>query len=443
MLKTSRRIVKWVAIVIGCIAFIYVVLLIPRYEKYRKSNVSFDLDLPAITAFAYPNAYVSGDTVQLYVHAEEAYEGKVYRVGDGDFELVGRFSGEARLQSEGYDLKYGHDWEVSHVIPTADWEGGFYVVQLTRGGEEQVTYSVPVLLRDREGEDVLVVEPTNTWQAYNEYGGKSNYRDRVTPRDLRALFDLLEKNAPGLVPYHYLPTRRPLNHPLAYAPLTDSVAYLNGKMSSGFYLIKYLEELGVPYGVISDTEFAKLADGKPPKLVLFDNHSEYWSYEGMGRLKNLLENGTNVAFLSGNNMYREIEVTDHGSLIVLEQQSPRSAVEPLLGTYYSESGYQTYGSFRVTEADHWVFDSTGLGNGDSFGDGVISGLETDKLGPYSEGFTLLAIGTNAAGPAHMVVKEFPEGNFLFNTSSISSVRAIPRDSAWRRVIVNLIERGVE
>ena len=148
-------------------------------------------------------------------------------------------------------------------------------------------------------------------------------------------------------------------------------------------MVDYLEELGLNYGVISDTEFAKLADGKSPKLVLFDNHSEYWSYEGMGRLKNLLETGTSVAFLSGNNMYREVEVTDHGSLIVLEQQTDRSAVEPLLGTYYSESGYQTYGSFRVKEADHWVFDSTGLNNGDTFGAGVISGLETDKLRPYS------------------------------------------------------------
>ena len=141
-------------------------------------------------------------------------------------------------------------------------------------------------------------------------------------------------------------------------------------------------------------------------------------------------------------MYREVEVTDHGSLIVLEQQTDRSAIEPLLGTYYSESGYQTYGSFRVTEADHWVFDSTGLKTGDTFGAGVISGLETDKLGPYSEGFTLLAVGTNAAGPARMVMKEFPRGNFLFNTSSISSVRAIPRDTAWRRVIRNLIDQAL-
>ena len=164
------------------------------------------------------------------MHAEEGYAGRVYRVGDGNFQLVDTFTGERNRQSTEYDLKYGHDWTISHILPTAGWDGGLYIVQLSSRDDNSVTYSVPVMLRERGGEELLVVAPTNTWQAYNAYGGKSSYQDEVTPRDMRALFDLLEKASPGLVPNHYLPARRPLAHPFSFAPLTDSIPFLNGKV---------------------------------------------------------------------------------------------------------------------------------------------------------------------------------------------------------------------
>ena len=433
-----RRITRWLFLLF-LLALAYLVLLIPRYEKYRKSNVSFSVELPPLAAFVYPMAYSVGDSVRLFVHADRPYAATVYRVGNGAYEEVGTFTGEARQQDARYALKTGHDWKLTHSLPTTAWQPGFYFIQLIQEDSEPV--SVPVVVRARGGNRVLVVAPTNTWQAYNEYGGKSNYRDRVTPPDMRALFEVLERVSPGLVPYTYLPVLRPLAYPSARIRVDRLSPLLHDKVASDLYLINYLEAIDAEYGVISDAEFARSADTLQPDLIVFNNHSEYWSYEGMGRLKAWLAAGTNVAFLSGNNMYREVEVTDGGALIVMEQILPRTAIEPLLGTFYSQSGYQTYGSFRVVEADHWVFQGTGLSHGDRFGGNVISGVETDKLGPYSEGFTLLAVGDNVSGPAHMVIKEYPDGNFLFNSSSVSSVRALRSDTSWGRVVRNLVERA--
>ena len=56
MLETAGQILKWIAVVIGCIVAIYLALFITRYEQYRKSNIRFDLELPPLTAFAHPNA---------------------------------------------------------------------------------------------------------------------------------------------------------------------------------------------------------------------------------------------------------------------------------------------------------------------------------------------------------------------------------------------------
>ena len=443
MLNTAAKVLKWVAVVIGALIFLYLILLVPRYEKYRKSDVSYTLDLPPLTAYAQPNSYTIGDSLRLFLHSTEPYSGSVYRLGNSGFDEVQVFSGQANLQSGHYDIKYGHDWSLTHSIPTHKWRAGLYLINLRLKGDEMTRFSIPMMLRKPKVSGLMVVLPTNTWQAYNQYGGKSNYQDAVTPRDLRALFDLLEKSSPGLVPYNYLPAKRPIDHPFSHASIDQKIFELNGKVSSDFHLIDYLEDLGLDYDVISDAAFSTLGNEENLDLVIFDNHSEYWSYGAIGRLKNLLENGTSAVFLSGNNMYRGVETTDHGSLIVTEQQLPRSVLEPLLGTFYTESGYQTYGSFRVTAAESWVFDSTGVENGDTFGQGIISGLETDKLGPYSEGFTLLAIGTNSSGPAHMVIKEFSEGNYLFNSSSISSVRAIPKDTVWRQVILNLINKATK
>jgi hypothetical protein len=435
-LKSVLRIVLWIGTLL---VVIYLLFLIPRYEKYRKSNVSFDIDLPPLTAYAWPHAYTAGDSIRLFVHAEHSYLGTIYRVGDGGFIPVDSLVGHAVTQDEAYALKSGHNWRITHSISTTNWKPGFYIVALTLDGNSAQKFSVPVLVRSKEGNRILVVAPTNTWQAYNEYGGKSNYGDEVTPKDLSTIFSFLERVSPGLVPYTYLPTKRPFDHPFSTAPLDDSLALQNGKITSDLYLIQYLEELGVDYGIISDTDLEKLVTPGKTELVIFNNHSEYWSYGGMGSVKNLLAVGVDIAFLSGNNMYREIEALADGALIVLEQQLPRVAAEPILGTFYSESGYQTLGSFRVIKENHWIFDGTGLAVGDTFGGGIISGVETDKLGPYSEGFTLLAIGDNTSGPAHMVIKEMPAGNFIFNSSSLSSVRAIRTDTAWRRMIANILE----
>ena len=438
-LKSTFAVVLKVAV---ALVVVYLLLLVPRYEKYRKSRVDFTIDLPPLTAYAWPHAYAIGDSIELFVHAEGDYQATVLRAGDGKFLPVDSFTGQPIVQDGKYELQSGHSWKVTHRIPTAGWEPGYYSITLRLNAEDAQEYSVPILLRSATGNQVLVVAPTNTWQAYNTYGGLSNYEDRVTPKDLSLLFSLLKRASPGLVPYTYLPVHRPFAHPFATAsPAKEDVSLMNGKISSDLYLIGYLERLGIDYGVISDRAFENGVGLDNGSLIIFNNHSEYWSYAGIGMLKQHLNDGQSVAFLSGNNMYREVEAVTDKSLIVMEQLLPRLAAEPILGTFYSGSGYQTYGSFTVSWANSWVFNGTGLTNGDTFGSEVISGLETDKLGPYSEGFTLLATGTNASGPAHMVIKEFPGGNFLFNASSVSSVRAIPSDTSWRRMIHNLIDKS--
>jgi len=56
-----------------------------------------------------------------------------------------------------------------------------------------------------------------------------------------------------------------------------------------------------------------------------------------------------------------------------------------------------------------------------------SGWETDKLHSTSGEVTVLAVGTNAEGPAFMVVKPTPGGGWLFNAGSVAFTPWIAAD----------------
>ena len=109
MLRRVGRVALCVVIFITMLVVAYLVLLVPRYEKYRKADVSYSLDLPPLAAFAYPTAYSVGDSVQLFIHAGRSYTATVYLVGSMEFEEVAGFAGEARQQDTLYNLKLGHD----------------------------------------------------------------------------------------------------------------------------------------------------------------------------------------------------------------------------------------------------------------------------------------------------------------------------------------------
>lgn len=425
---------------------LYLIFVAYRYLVYRNGNVVVNYPVPDPCFFSLPEAFQVNDVAKLYLHSSSSYSLSISRVyGEGPKEISCDVYSN-HIQDSSYSLKVGCDWSLSREISLQHLVSGYYLFKVSSITLPENHWVSPVLVRSEVGKEIVVVCPTNTWQAYNEYGGKSNYIDKVTPRDVKILNDFFRKLSADnkLAPYNYLPLKRPLLFPSSSAELSGKTKHLNDKVSSDLYFIEYLEKMGKEYDVISDDDFAKGIGLENAKVIIFHNHSEYWAYEGIGILKQMISSGKSIVFLSGNNIFREVERLKGDTLIVMEQQIDRSFVEPVIGTYYSESGYDCpFSSFRVMDDSHWVFDGTGLLNGDVFGKNVVSGIETDKLGPFSEGFKLLAIGNNTAGPAHLVIKEFEKGNFVFNASSISAVRALEVCEKWREIISNVIAAGLK
>ncbi len=115
----------------------------------------------------------------------------------------------------------------------------------------------------------------------------------------------------------------------------------------------------------------------------------------------------------------------------------------LLGVVCTATGIMTAAPYRVMDASHWVFEDTGVSNGDLFGEhtlhervpGGASGHETDKRSLSSPLNTLLlAKGINPdEGGAEIVFHESAHGGAVFSVGSITWVSALFTD----RVVANM------
>jgi hypothetical protein len=124
----------------------------------------------------------------------------------------------------------------------------------------------------------------------------------------------------------------------------------------------------------------------------------------------------------------------------------------LLGVVCTETGIMTAAPYRVRNAGHWVFEGTGLRDGDLFGEqslhervhGGASGHETDKMSPRFSppGTVLLAKGTNPdEGGAEMAAYEVPRsGGAAFSVGSITYVSCLLVDGKVSRITKNVLER---
>ncbi len=289
---------------------------------------------------------------------------------------------------------HGCRWPVSHELTIPDdWPSGYYAVRLSvsdRGGE--FTHRNR---RSAEGDCFFVVRPkepgrdatillqlaTNTYNAYNNWGGYSLYayhaRDKVQGR--RVSFD----------------------RPPASQFANWELPFVQWAERNGFK---------IDYAVNSDLEFHPEIL-KPYKLVLSVGHDEYWSAPMRDHLERFIADGGNVAFLSGNTCCWQVRSEEGGRALTCWKQAfeddplyqGEDTVVPLLSTLWSHhlvqrpenrltgvgflwGGYHRShgqfmdgsGAFTVHRPDHWLFEGTDLKRGDDFGGKqTVVGYECD------------------------------------------------------------------
>jgi hypothetical protein len=380
----------------------------------------------AIEGYGEQLSFAPGETAELHISTTaDSYDIVVERWG-ATREEVWRAEGVVGIFHSVPDDadSSGCNWPVGVEVPVGhDWRSGFYLVTLTAHGvpaDRATAHACFVVRSGANQRRALYVLPTNTWHAYNTWGGRSLYTGgtRVSfarpfgrgilcrpeverdDRKARPVRFREEPDADGSIFQAY---RTEHHYPAAIGS--------TGWFTHGRRFVEWAEGAGYEfdYAVSSDLETdPSIADGY--ELIVGVGHDEYWSASQRTTVEAHIKRGGHLATFSGNTSFWQVrlETDERGTHMVCHKYGAHTS-DPILGDspelmagmfadpvvdrpewtflgagsafgLYHRFGRATargVGGFLVYRDDHWMLADTGLGYGDVLGadDGVV-GYET-------------------------------------------------------------------
>jgi hypothetical protein len=335
-----------------------------------------------IYGFADRVSAMRGEEVTLFVDAPAVpYRIEAYRMGYYGG-LGGRMvwqSGPAPMQSQPpYTVAPDTNmvecqWQPTlHVAIDEGWPPGAYLLKLTGADNGLTAGYIPLCVRDDASTAAFaIMHSVTTWQAYNAYGGRSLYvgsggkgsdASSAPDRSRVVSFD------------------RPYDQRGWGAPDFTGNEYP---------MILLAESLGLDVTYLTDIDLHEHPERLLRHRCLFSlGHDEYWSSAMRDGAARAVAQGVNLAFLGANAVYRHIRLepstlgADRHQVCYktdFEHQDPLWGVDPaevtanwpdgpmprpeqeLVGSQYADVAADA--DMVIADAGSWVFEGTGLVNG--------------------------------------------------------------------------------
>jgi hypothetical protein len=382
----------------------------------------------AVEGYPARQSYLAGEPVDFHCSSSAAtFTVTVTRIGatrEAAWRADGIVGTEQPVPRDAYESGCG--WPVTFTIPTAaSWRSGFYEVELLADGVdglEAVSHAFFVirpapLAPDTRANRILLVLSTNTWNAYNKWGGGCLYTGATKlsiQRPIeRGFLTRPEAEYDGRVA-SIEPGGDPQHHRLL--DYLKEHKYPMWCASSGWHnwerrFVRWAETNGftIDVAVNSDLELhPEVLDGCA--LLVSIGHDEYWSSPMRDAIDAFVTTGGNHAIFSGNTSFWQVRLEEGGTTMVCFR-GRATALDPVLGTdgqhlltsfwsdpligrpetttiglTFSRGGYarigrgtpRSSGAFTIYRPDHWAFAGTDLCYGDAVGLGsYIVGYEVD------------------------------------------------------------------
>lgn len=348
-----------------------------------------------VEGYASQVSYLPGEELRLCISCSEPeFSAEITRMGSKPVSVwkSDKLAGKAYPIPENAS-SHGCKWPVAVTIKIPeDWKSGYYKITLRtsdRGAgfvmrnartAEAQCFFVLRAGKNQKRSKILLQLATNTYNAYNNWGG----------------FSLYAYNGKAGNQGHRVSFERP--------PASQFSTWEE-------HFVRWAEERGIELDYIAnnDLEFhPEELEGR--KLVLSVGHDEYWSAPMRDNLEKFITQGGNVAFFSGNTCCWQVRNEDGGSALtswkqnyhtdpvyaaresydtlsslwshhlVKRPENQLTGVGFLWGGYHKSHGQLMDGSgaFTVHRPDHWIFEGTELKRGDEFGsEDTIVGYECD------------------------------------------------------------------
>ena len=392
----------------------------------------------ALWAYTDATSYAPGEQVTFFVSSPvPRIECRVARVGAGEvktYEESGIAVERQPLREHAY--REGCGWRESFALTIGrDWPSGYYRVRL-EGGEHTAEHFFIVRSANpgRDARHVLVLA-TNTYQAYNGWGGRNLYGNDASLAD--SPDQLVHRPPPSPlvawdrpwsrclvaapVPTRIPPSaRRGLGDPVALPDVTEAYLVAGGSIwdvPAGFVnkweqqFVSWAERAGIALDFLAQSDLdadANALDAYASYLSV--GHDEYWTWEERDAVEAFVDAGGHAAFFSGNTCYWQVRL-ERGDRALAGYKFAAPSDDPALGTEreerltslwsdpligrpetimtglsFSRAGYARVGyalsrgggGYTIYRPEHWCLAGTDLFYGDVIGDEfALCAYETD------------------------------------------------------------------
>ena len=373
-----------------------------------------------VTGYCWPQSAARGDQVGLHLSSSggRPVRVEVARIGghrDVVFRAEAVAAGDHEPPQDAASL--GCEWPAALTLNVdPEWRSGYYevVMEIDVGEKVRRDYAFFVV-RPPAGARIVLALATNTWQAYNDFGGPNLYNGGVQ----------VALQRPMAAGYLYKPPgkgRRVTGTGEPDPQNASHVGYIQINHLSGWAgsagwpdwelpFIEWAEREGFEIGVCTNADLElhpEVLDDA--RLYLSVGHDEYWSKGMRDTVEAFIARGGNAAFFSGNTSLwqvrlegddhdvmvgykgffkddpfmttrREAEVTTFWSDVIVARPE-----NTMTGVSFTRGGYHRIGlnvtnglgGYTVHRPGHWMFEGTGLGYGDVLGAGAtVVGYECD------------------------------------------------------------------
>lgn len=341
------------------------------------------------------------------------------------------------------------------------WPSGYYSASFPTSFGTR--YAIFVVRPSRPGSTskTLIVSPTNTYQAFNSFGGASLNPSTSPNRATSLSFD------------------RPYDHD----------AGLGRYQSWEQKFVQWMTSTGRSFEVVTDQDLHDPTLLANYNVVVLVGHSAYWTDAARQNLETFNRNGGHIAIFGGNTMWFRVGLADNGrTLVGQENATSEISTEPtgivttnwyrhpvnqpenrIIATSFRNGGHSNRLNvpdryemipipqripWVVTDPSHWVFSGTGLTRGATFGqettglevDGVIFNCDSSGLIGRPDGsdeaplnYQILAVTPASLGWGTMGYYVNPAGGAVFNAASQGWVWGLEFNDTIKRITGNVVD----
>ncbi len=264
-------------------------------------------------------------TFDLYIYRNGYYGGLGGRLITSEKGIKGTKQPDcARYEDTG--LRTCSNWKSSYTLQIpADWVSGIYIARIEKSDNSGGNETVFVVRQDDRHSEILYQDSVSTFQAYNNYGGKSVYVSNSSVCPTIATTERAVKVS--------------LNRPYSAGNFDPNYYY-----RAEYPMVRWLEQQGydVAYSTSLDTDASGQQGAKnhllDHKTFLAVGHDEYWSQGMRDAVTAARDAGINIGLFTANTGYWRVRfepdplTNEPNSVMVVYKTSEAGPADPVSPT---------------------------------------------------------------------------------------------------------------